>query len=131
MLRLVSWNINSIRLRVDNVRQLVAEWAPDVLCLQETKTPDERFPCEIFEALGYRHMLVHGMKGYNGVAILAREKFHAVDKWDRAGKADCRHAGVEVQLKNFKKPLQIHNLYVPAGGDIPDPSLRYGPETSG
>ena len=49
MLRLVSWNINSIRLRVDNVRQLVAEWAPDVLCLQETKTPDERFPREMFE----------------------------------------------------------------------------------
>ncbi len=75
MLRLVSWNINSIRLRVDNVRQLVAEWAPDVLCLQETKTPDERFPREMFEALGYRHMLVHGMKGYNGVAILSRAPF--------------------------------------------------------
>ena len=44
MLRLVTWNINSVRLRVDNVRRLVAEWAPDVLCLQETKTPDELFP---------------------------------------------------------------------------------------
>src|SRR6516162_3101879 len=78
MLRLASWNINSIRQRVDNVRQLVAEWAPDVLCLQETKTPDERFPCEIFEALGYRHMLVHGMKGYNGVAVLSRAPFASV-----------------------------------------------------
>jgi exodeoxyribonuclease-3 len=67
---LVTWNINSIRLRTDNVRRLVAEWAPDVLCLQETKTPDELFPREVFEGLGYRHALVHGMKGYNGVAIL-------------------------------------------------------------
>jgi exonuclease III len=63
---------NSIRLQIDNVRRLVTEWAPDVLCLQETKTPDELFPREAFEALGYRHMLVHGMKGYNGVAILSR-----------------------------------------------------------
>ena len=71
-LRLVTWNINSVRLRIDNVCRLLAEWAPDVLCLQETKTPDELFPREAFEALGYRHMLVHGMKGYNGVAILSR-----------------------------------------------------------
>ena len=74
-MRLVTWNINSIRLRIDNVRRLIAEWAPDVLCLQETKTPDLLFPRDAFEALGYRHMLVHGMKGYNGVAILSRSPF--------------------------------------------------------
>ena len=77
-LRLATWNINSVRLRIDNVRRLIAEWAPDVLCLQETKTPDELFPREAFEALGYRHRLVHGMKGYNGVAILSRLPFASV-----------------------------------------------------
>src|SRR5207248_1491863 len=70
-MRLVTWNINSIRLRLDNVRRLIAEWAPEVLCLQETKTQDGLFPREAFEALGYRHMLVHGMKSYNGVAMIA------------------------------------------------------------
>src|SRR5437764_8848535 len=117
MFRLVSWNINSIRLRVDNVRQLVAEWTPDVLCLQETKTPDERFPREIFEALGYRHMLVHGMKGYNGVAILSRVPFASAGTKAWCNRADCRHAVVELP-----GGIELHNIYVPAGGDVPDPA---------
>jgi len=53
-LRLITWNINSIRLRIANIHRLVIEWAPDVICLQETKTPDDRFPREAFDALGYR-----------------------------------------------------------------------------
>jgi len=70
-LRLITWNINSVRLRIGLVRRLLEEEQPDVLCLQETKTPDELFPRADFEALGYCHMLVHGMKGYNGVATLS------------------------------------------------------------
>ena len=119
MLRVVSWNINSIRLRVDNVRQLVAEWAPDVLCLQETKTPDERFPREEFERLGYRHMLVHGMKGYNGVAILSRAPFASVGTRAWCNRVDCRHAVVELP-----GDIELHNIYVPAGGDVPDPETN-------
>ncbi|HYZ41972.1 MAG TPA: endonuclease/exonuclease/phosphatase family protein, partial [Stellaceae bacterium] len=114
MLRVVTWNINSIRLRIDNVRRLVAEWSPDVLCFQETKTPDERFPREAFEAAGYRHMLVHGMKGYNGVAILSRLPFvsRAIRVW--CNRADCRHAVAELP-----GGIELHNIYVPAGGDVP------------
>ena len=118
-LRLVTWNINSIRIRIDNVRRLVAEWAPDILCLQETKTPDELFPREVFEALGYRHMLVHGMKGYNGVAILSRTPFQSpgIRAWCK--RADCRHAIVELP-----GGIELHNIYVPAGGDTPDPDAN-------
>ena len=76
-MRLITWNINSVRLRIGLVRRLLEEQRPDILCLQETKTPDDLFPREAFEALGYRHMLVHGMKGYNGVAILSRMPFAA------------------------------------------------------
>src|SRR5580693_9523017 len=119
MLRLVSWNINSIRLRVDNVRQLVAEWAPDVLCLQETKTPDELFPRAEFEALGYRHILVHGMKGYNGVAILSRLPFTSATTRSWCARSDCRHAVV-----GLPGGTELHNIYVPAGGDIPDPDAN-------
>ena len=70
-MRLVTWNINSVRLRADNVCRLLERGAARHLCLQETKTPDELFPREPFEALGYGHIEMHGMKGYNGVAILA------------------------------------------------------------
>ncbi len=115
-MRLITWNINSVRLRIDLVRRLLEEEEPDILCLQETKTPDELFPREAFEALGYRHMLVHGMKGYNGVAILARRPFGAAATRAWCARTDCRHAIVELP-----GGIELHNIYVPAGGDIPDP----------
>jgi exodeoxyribonuclease-3 len=118
-LRLVTWNINSVRLRIDNVRRLIAEWSPDVICLQETKTPDALFPREAFEALGFRHMLVHGMKGYNGVAILSRLPFQSSGTRAWCKRADCRHAVVELPGN-----IELHNIYVPAGGDVPDPEAN-------
>ena len=119
-MRVLTWNINSVRLRQDLVLKAIKDLKADIVCLQETKSPDEQFPVKAFLGAGFEHMHFQGMKGYNGVAILSRDPFHAVEKWDRVGKTDCRHVAVEVQHKNFKKPLQIHNLYVPAGGDIPD-----------
>jgi exodeoxyribonuclease-3 len=117
--RLASWNINSVRLRLDNVRRLVAELAPDVLCLQETKTTDPLFPREACEALGYRHMLVHGMKGYNGVAILSRTPFRSPATRSWCARSDCRHAIVELE-----GGIELHNIYVPAGGDVADPEAN-------
>jgi len=114
--RLITWNINSVRLRARLVRRLIKQTEPDVLCLQETKTPDELFPRKTFEKLGYRHMLVHGMKGYNGVAILAREPFVNATTRAWCARTDCRHAIVELP-----GGIELHNIYVPAGGDIPDP----------
>ena len=90
-----------------------------MLCLQETKTPDELFPREAFEALGYRHMLVHGMKGYNGVAILSRSPFQSSGMRAWCQSADCRHAVVELP-----DGIELHNIYVPAGGDVPDPDAN-------
>ena len=118
-MRLITWNINSVRLRVGLVRRLLEEERPDILCLQETKTPDELFPRDVFEALGYRHMLVHGMKGYNGVAILARQPFSSATTRAWCARTDCRHAIVELP-----GGIELHNIYVPAGGDIPDPELN-------
>ncbi len=69
---LATWNINSVRLREGIVAQLMSEEAPDVLCLQECKSPVEKIPMEQFRALGYNHIVARGQKGYNGVAILSR-----------------------------------------------------------
>lgn len=118
-MRLITWNINSVRLRIGLVRRLLEEQQPDVLCLQETKTPDDQFPRAEFEALGYRDMLVHGMKGYNGVAILSRLPFAAATTRAWCARADCRHAIVELP-----GGVELHNIYVPAGGDVPDPEAN-------
>jgi exodeoxyribonuclease III len=115
-LTLATWNINSVRLRLDLVRRFIAEAQPDVLCLQETKSPDEHFPVDALRELGYAHQLVHGMKGYNGVAILSRVPFAQSSTQNWCGRKDCRHA-----IATLPGGVELHNLYVPAGGDIPDP----------
>jgi len=115
-LTLATWNINSVRLRLDLVRRFIDETKPDILCLQETKTPDEHFPREAFAALGYRDMLVHGMKGYNGVAVLSRMGIANQMTRGWCEREDCRHGIVELP-----GGIELHNVYIPAGGDIPDP----------
>jgi exodeoxyribonuclease-3 len=115
-LTVATWNINSVRLRLDLVKRLIAEAQPDVVCLQETKTPDEYFPKEPFEKLGYTHSFVHGMKGYNGVCILSRVPIEAPTTRGWCQREDCRH--VTARLPGG---VEIHNIYIPAGGDVPDP----------
>ncbi|MGO4853952.1 exodeoxyribonuclease III [Phaeovulum sp. W22_SRMD_FR3] len=112
---LATWNINSVRLREGLVAKLLGEEAPDVLCLQECKSPVEKIPLEQFAALGYRHIVARGQKGYNGVAILSKTPLEDVDGRDFAGLNHARH--VAARLENG---VVIHNCYVPAGGDIPD-----------
>ncbi len=118
-MRIVTWNINSVRLRIGLVCRLLAEVQPDVLCLQETKAPDETFPEEPLAALGYGHIHRHGMKGYNGVALISRVELteRQVHHW--CDRQDCRHA-----VASLPGGVELHNLYVPAGGDVPDPVLN-------
>ncbi|MEY3004755.1 MAG: exodeoxyribonuclease [Pseudomonadota bacterium] len=116
---LATWNINSVRLRADLVAKLLADEAPDVLCLQECKSPVDKMPIETFAALGYRHMVARGQKGYNGVAILSRLPLVDAGQRDFCGKGDARH--VAARLDNG---VTIHNVYVPAGGDEPDRNIN-------
>lgn len=112
---LATWNINSVRLRAGLVEKLMREEAPDILCLQECKSPVEKIPREAFEALGYRWMVARGQKGYNGVAIFSKLPMHEARAEDWAQMGHARH--IAGQLENG---VTIHNFYVPAGGDIPD-----------
>ena len=118
-LRIATWNINSLRLRLPLLKELAAALDPDVICLQETKVPDELFPAEAPAALGYPHAAWRGMKGYNGVAILSRLPVAALDiAPDWCGKGDCRHLAVSLDAPGG--PIELHDFYVPAGGDVPD-----------
>ena len=121
-LKLATWNINSVRLRLPLVEHLIAGWNPDVICLQETKCPDANFPSSPLRKLGYEHIALNGQKGYHGVAILSRIPFAEVEARSFCDKQDSRHIGVRLALP--EGPLAVHNLYVPAGGDEPDPAIN-------
>lgn len=113
-MRLLTWNINSVRLRLPLLKKLITAESPDIICLQETKTPDEFFPLADLHALGFVHTHITGMKGYNGVAIISRLPFTETHIHHRVGKQDCRH--IAAHFTGF----DLHNLYIPAGGDVPD-----------
>jgi exodeoxyribonuclease-3 len=118
---LTTWNINSVRLRIDLVAKLLEAERPDVLCLQETKCPDDAFPHKRFKQLGYEHVALNGQKGYHGVAVVSRIPFASSDIRTFCDNLDSRHISVSFNPEHTQAPLVLHNFYVPAGGDIADP----------
>ena len=74
-MRIATWNINSVRLRIYHVVRFIKEYDIDVMCLQETKSPDDFFPVEEFKDLGMKYLHYRGEKSYNGVAILSKVPF--------------------------------------------------------
>ena len=119
-LKIATWNINSVRLRIELVQKFLSEHKPDVLCLQETKCPNDKFPIEAFGAVGYDNVAFFGQKGYHGVATVSRVPFDGQDQRDFCNKGDARHLATTLSGAGRFSPLTIHNFYVPAGGDEPD-----------
>ena len=112
-MKIATWNINSIRLRVNLLKKLIDEQQPDVICLQEIKVEDLLFPLDILAQFGYKYLYYSGQKSYHGVAILS--KFPADGNFIiELYNDDKRHIAVKI------KDIEIHNFYIPAGGDIPD-----------
>ncbi len=118
-IRIATWNINSVRLRLPIVAKLAREQKIDVLCLQETKVADASFPHKAVRKLGFEHVAINGQKGYHGVAILSRLPLAKTDARDFCGKGDARHVAV-----TLPSGIEVHNFYVPAGGDVPDPKAN-------
>jgi exodeoxyribonuclease-3 len=116
---LATWNINSVRLRLGLVQKLLADEAPDILCLQECKSPVDKLPLADLAAMGWGHVVARGQKGYNGVAIVSRLPIRDAGHIDWCGKGDARHVAAELADGTV-----IHNCYVPAGGDEPDPAVN-------
>jgi exodeoxyribonuclease-3 len=124
-LKVTTWNINSVRFRIDLVAKFIRGTRPDVLCLQETKCPDDKFPMKRFRRLGYEHAALNGQKGYHGVVVLSRLPFDSFRIETFCDKSDCRHlSAVLGERAGLKDPITLHNFYVPAGGDIPDPAVN-------
>jgi exodeoxyribonuclease-3 len=119
-LSLLTWNVNSIRARLDHVLAYLAEREPDVVCLQETKVEDRLFPRVPFLELGY-HVAVHGSKGHAGVATLTKEVPRAVGMGFADGPSDrhCRILSLTVQ------DLRVYNVYVPNGTELGSEAFAY------
>ena len=114
-LKIISWNINSVRARSALVERLIVEQQPDILCLQETKVLDCIFPGELFTRHGYVHHQLNGQRMHHGVAILSRLPLADPGKHDWQDNGEARHVGARLECG-----IRLENVYVPAGGDIPD-----------
>lgn len=114
-MKITTWNINSVRLRIDQVTRFLKEEAPDVLCLQEIKCLEDNFPAKALSEAGYEHQAVSGQAGYHGVAIVSKLPLKKIEKREFCAKGDCRHIAA-----SLPGGVRVHNFYVPAGGDEPD-----------
>ncbi len=114
-MKIISWNINSLRLRINNLSQLINKENPDIVCLQETKVSNDNFPMPSLKKLPYPHIYFDGEKSYNGVAIISKIPLKNI-KTLKLVNNDCRHIS-----GTLPDGSEIHNFYVPAGGDIPNP----------
>lgn len=121
-LTIATWNINSVRLRIGLVADFLKAYQPDLLCLQEIKCPADRFPYKALRRRGYPHIAVNGQKGYHGVAIISRRPFAEHAARGFCGIDDARH--ISVTVEDGPGTLLVHNFYVPAGGDLPDPAVN-------
>lgn len=121
-MKIISWNINSLRLRLPLLEKLVQETQADVICLQETKVQDTQFPLEEIKALGYEFVVFSGEKSYNGVAIVSKFPLKTSKAIDILDYGQKRH--ICATLETPVGDVQLHNFYVPAGGDIPDTALN-------
>ena len=118
-MKIATWNINSVRLRIEQVLKFINDQNIDLLCLQETKTEDQFFPSDEFLKTGMKHQYYRGEKSYNGVAILSKIKFEENGCIDWCKKGDCRHISIKL-----REEIELHNFYVPAGGDEPDITIN-------
>lgn len=117
-LTIATWNVNSVRSRIDAAVRFLAEEKPHVLCLQEIKCREEEFPSKAFKDAGYKHIQIRGQKGHHGVATVARIPLTPLPEPDLCARGEGRAAAAMVG------GIELHNYYFPSGGDEPDPEVN-------
>ena len=122
-MKIISWNVNSVRARIENIKHYIKDSDPDVLMLQEIKTQDENFPNDEFKNLGYSSY-VFGQKSYNGVAIISK---HELDNTNNNFIKDDLNQSriITAELKLKKKKIQLINIYVPNGNPVDTEKYEY------
>ena len=113
-MKIATWNVNSVKARLDTVRTWLAQAAPDIVCLQEIKTTDEGFPADVFEGLGY-NAVVHGQKSYNGVAILSKRPPEDVVRGLPGSEGDDHARYIEAIIPGDKGVVRVASIYAPNG----------------
>ena len=122
-MKVATWNVNSVNARLENLLRWLREARPDVVCLQELKCVDEKFPREPIESLGY-NLLVHGQKSYNGVAILSKFPLEETRRGLPGGEGDS-HARYLEAVVEAPAPVRVGCLYLPNGNPIGTEKFAY------
>jgi len=122
-MKIISWNVNSVRARIENIKNYIKDSTPDVLLLQEIKTQNENFPNDEFKNLGYTSY-VFGQKSYNGVAIISK---HELDNTNNKFIKDDLNQSliITAELKLKKKKIELINIYVPNGNPVDTEKYEY------
>lgn len=122
-MRIATWNVNSVKQRIGHLQSWLKDAEPDVVCLQEIKCVDEKFPAEAFERLGY-NLAVHGQKTYNGVALLSRSPLEDVVRGLPGDEADDQARYIEAVVSG-PKPVRVASIYLPNGNPLGSEKFAY------
>jgi exodeoxyribonuclease III len=123
-MKIVTWNINGVKARLETALAWLRQDNPDVVCFQEIKSVDEGFPREAFEALGY-NVATHGQKGFNGVAILSKSRLEDVRRGLPGDEADVQARYIEGTVSAGTQSVRVGCLYLPNGNPITEPKFAY------
>ena len=123
-MKIATWNINGVKARIETLLTWLAEAKPDVACLQEIKSMDEGFPAEAIEAAGY-NVAVHGQKGFNGVAMLAKTRLEDVTRGLPGDPSDEQARYIEASVTAGARSIRIGGLYLPNGNPLGTDKFAY------
>jgi len=118
-----SWNVNSVRARIENIKEYLKKYSPDILMMQEIKAQDENYPYEDLEKSNYQNY-VFGQKSYNGVAIISKKKLDKIEK-DIFKDKNKQSRIITADLKHKSKTIKLINIYTPNGNPVDTPKYEY------
>ena len=118
-----SWNVNSVRARIENIKEYIKKFSPDIIMIQEIKTPNETYPYDDIKSLKYENY-VYGQKSYNGVAIISKKKLNNIQT-DIFKDKNKQSRIISAELKHKNKNINLINIYTPNGNPVDTEKYDY------